>query len=173
MSWGNARAFCQRICLNGDLASIKDKDMNDFIQNKVSLTDDVWLAGKRMYSSSWYWVDGTKWTYTKWASSNPYSYSSYNAVRMSMYNFHWYNIPDYYSSSSCRESSRTSEERSSFLNSYQSSPHHLSLPGHHHDAAGFATQSYLGYRAFTVYTVNCRATEHSLQNNGVTRSRQI
>ena len=97
-SWNDARAFCQRICLNGDLVSIKDKDMMDFIQDKVSLPDDVWLAGLKKYGYwTWYWVDGTEWNYSKWGSGQPDTWStSYNAIRLSKSNFHWYNTPSYY-----------------------------------------------------------------------------
>ena len=40
-NWEDARAFCQRICLNGDLVSIKDKATMDFIDDNIDLREEL------------------------------------------------------------------------------------------------------------------------------------
>ena len=70
LSWSDARKSCQAD--GGDLASVVDKETNDFIKN---LTRGIytWIGGYRVVDDQdvWGWTDGSVWSYENWASGHP------------------------------------------------------------------------------------------------------
>ena len=89
MSWENARSFCKRICLNGDLALIKDQAAMDFIKSNVALWTSTWIGAKSSWSS-WSWTDGTYLSYKNWVYHEPDNYYSVNVAYMSSGSYQWY-----------------------------------------------------------------------------------
>ena len=60
-SWNSSRAFCQNQYSGGDLASITDKETNDFIKDNIRILYFTWLGGVRV-NDKWTWIDGATWT---------------------------------------------------------------------------------------------------------------
>ncbi|KAK5978387.1 hypothetical protein GCK32_018822, partial [Trichostrongylus colubriformis] len=74
-TWAEADEACKS--QGAKLASIKNKEINDFIWNitKSVPQDDryvnqIWIGGKKE-GGSWKWTDGTKWDYVNWDSPEP------------------------------------------------------------------------------------------------------
>lgn len=71
MEWTMALAYCQG-CFGGDLASVADKDENQFLANTLLGSDTVFLGGNDIFSEGdWEWTDGTKWGFTNWKKGEP------------------------------------------------------------------------------------------------------
>ena len=60
-SWNSSRSFCQNQYSGGDLASITDRETNDFIKNTIKILTPTWLGGVRV-NDKWTWIDGATWT---------------------------------------------------------------------------------------------------------------
>jgi len=60
-SWNSSRSFCQNQYSGGDLASITDKETNDFIKTNIKILFPTWLGGVRV-NDKWTWIDGATWT---------------------------------------------------------------------------------------------------------------
>ena len=74
ISWTNAKAAC--IADGGSLASILDKDTNDFL---TSLTEVyTWVGGYLDDQNVWRWTDGSEWSYTNWGPGQPVDDGSQN-----------------------------------------------------------------------------------------------
>ena len=65
-SWEEGLSKCQEY--NGTLASIPDKDTNDFLANVTS--KQVLVGGYRV-NGKFSWTDGTPWTFESWAGNQP------------------------------------------------------------------------------------------------------
>ena len=65
-SWEEGLSICQ--AYNGTLASIPDKETNDFLAN---LTSKEVLVGGYRVNGNFFWTDGTPWKFESWAESQP------------------------------------------------------------------------------------------------------
>ena len=69
LSWQEAELKCANI--GGYLASIKSKEVNEFIY-KLGKGNCLWLgASDELNEGNWIWRDGSAVTYTNWASKEP------------------------------------------------------------------------------------------------------
>ena len=73
ISWAEARAHCQGLGTNGDLASIPDQETNEIIMSLLSTVQRrYWIGGTDAASEgAWQWADGTPWGYTNWRRGQP------------------------------------------------------------------------------------------------------
>ena len=70
--WAEARAHCQGLGTNGDLASITDQETNELVYSLISDAGKYWVGGTDAASEgAWQWSDGTPWVYTNWRSGQP------------------------------------------------------------------------------------------------------
>ena len=69
VSWQQAQLKCVK--MGGMLASVKSKEINDFIY-KLSKGTCLWLgASDKLMEGTWLWRDGSPMNYTNWASKGP------------------------------------------------------------------------------------------------------
>ncbi len=69
VTWHQAEEQCRQ--MGGMLASVKSAEANDFIV-KLSQAKGMWIGGSdEVKEGEWLWRDGSKLTYSKWASSEP------------------------------------------------------------------------------------------------------
>jgi hypothetical protein len=74
-SWQQAQDACKG--LGGDLASASSAELavqlNDKVMAHFPSLYYYWLGG-RYKDGSWYWVDGSAWSYTRWLPGEPSRY---------------------------------------------------------------------------------------------------
>ena len=65
-TWDNARSVC--LDLGGDLVSIGDVDVNNYVKSKLTGNIvDLWAGGNdKVTEGTWVWSDGVTWSYTDW-----------------------------------------------------------------------------------------------------------
>ena len=88
-NWPDAQMYCKEQGLNGDLASIPNRETQKFLESfltKTMIQNGLWIGGKKNPSGEWSWTDGNIWSYKNWGSSWPRSDEDLNVLR-----FH----PDY------------------------------------------------------------------------------
>ena len=72
ISWAEARAHCQGLGTNGDLASIPDQETNELVYSLISDAGKYWVGGTDAASEgAWQWSDGTPWGYSNWRGGEP------------------------------------------------------------------------------------------------------
>lgn len=82
MTWSNAKTACE--ALGGHLATAPTADKNTFLTTVT--TDIIWLGAIDINTDgNWKWVDGEEWSYTNWASGEPYNTSEYEPYLMMNY----------------------------------------------------------------------------------------
>jgi hypothetical protein len=65
MSWWDAEQACWNV--NGNLTSIPDATVNNFIHNMTgNLATDFWAGASNVINGTWHWSDGTLFNYTNW-----------------------------------------------------------------------------------------------------------
>ncbi|KAK5973178.1 Lectin protein type II [Trichostrongylus colubriformis] len=74
-TWAEADEACKS--QGAKLASIKNKEINDFIWDLAKSFPDgtgpesqIWIGGKKLWGS-WMWIDGTEWDYLNWSPGEP------------------------------------------------------------------------------------------------------
>ena len=65
--WAQQQDHCNSI--GGHLASVPDEETNNFL---LSIMKQRTFIGGQKASLSWTWTDGTSFTYTNWASGEPF-----------------------------------------------------------------------------------------------------
>ena len=76
--WEMARLACQKFASTGDLVSIPNAEVNQFILDTlVSTGEDYWTGGHQDQASdtdpsaNWVWTDGSGVVYTSWSRNEP------------------------------------------------------------------------------------------------------
>lgn len=67
-SWAEQQTYCNTF--GGQLASIPNVETNNFLLAMIK--QETFVGGRTVDESEWSWTDGTPFTFTNWASSEPY-----------------------------------------------------------------------------------------------------
>ena len=68
-TWLTASQKCEQ--LGGTLAVVQDKETHEFLK-RLANQRTLWLgASNEQFGGDWKWVDGSKMTFTAWASGQP------------------------------------------------------------------------------------------------------
>jgi len=94
VNWVSASEKCQSMFPSGNqrlikrphLASIANKEEENFIKSLLEGTNNVWVGAKKMNDGSWIWLDGTEFSYTYWAPGEPNNYEGEDYILINWVN---------------------------------------------------------------------------------------